>query len=762
MIRILLLEDNPRDEMLVRSLLEEEGLLFELRRVQTGEEFAAALKQAEFDIVISDYSLPSYDGLTALALRQKEAPEIPFVLFSGTLGEQQAVESLKKGATDYLVKNHADRLGPAVRRALQEAQERNALKRAEQNLRQRDELLRRITEHVEDLIAVLSLDGRRVFSSPSYGHLLDDPERLVGTDSFADIHPEDRERVRHLFQDTLATGIGHRTEYRLMARDGRIRHVESQGTIIRNENHDAVNLLVVSRDVTGRNQAEERLKEQAALLDMARDAIYVIGPDACIIYWNKGAEQLHGWTAAEAVGQKAHTLLSRSGSSYFDGAIEIVRKKGEWVGEVRCVTKDAREIIVDSRWSLVRDKAGQPKAALVIDTDITEKKKIETQFLRAQRMESIGQLTSGIAHDLNNILSPILMSAPMLRMGLDPETFERTLATLETSAKRGANLVKQLLSFGRGAEGERVIVQLKHLIQELIKMAHETFPKNLIIESRYPGDLWTIQGDPTQLHQVLLNLCVNARDATPSGGTISVGAENLHVAAGNPLVVVEGKPGPHVVLSVDDTGDGIPAAIVDRIFDPFFTTKESGKGTGLGLSTVLGIVKSHGGFIRVHSEPGKGSSFKVYLPALPDSMTELLKQPTSLPPGGQGETVLVVDDEKAILNTCKRTLEAHGYKVLTAVDGIDALNLYAQRRDEIDLVLADIMMPFLDGAGLVRALKRLDGQVKIIVASGIEGKSEHKHLLEDVRHSGITEILEKPYTTEKLLRKLHGVLQDEE
>jgi nitrogen-specific signal transduction histidine kinase len=326
------------------------------------------------------------------------------------------------------------------------------------------------------------------------------------------------------------------------------------------------------------------------------------------------------------------------------------------------------------------DEQGQPKSILVINTDVTEKKRMESQFLRAQRMESIGTLAGGIAHDLNNVLSPILMAIDMLQLKATDESSKRWLDVLRTNAERGANMVRQVLSFARGVEGERVALQPKHLIKEIVKILRETLPKSIEINFHLADDLWIVSADATQIHQVLMNLCVNARDAMPEGGSISIKAENVFVDENYARMHIEAKAGRFVVISVADTGPGMTQEIQSRIFEPFFTTKEMTKGTGLGLSTALTIVKSHGGFINVYSELHKGSQFAVYLPSLatPGSADAAAAR-TDLPLG-HGELILVVDDEESIREITRGTLETFGYTVLTAGDGTEALALYADKK----------------------------------------------------------------------------------
>ncbi len=387
--------------------------------------------------------------------------------------------------------------------------------------------------------------------------------------------------------------------------------------------------------------------------------------------------------------------------------------------------------------------------------DLTEQKKLEHQFLRAQRMESIGTLAGGIAHDLNNILAPIMMAVQILKISVTHAQSRKILETIEISSKRGADIVRQVLSFARGVEGERLEIQPKHLLKDIEAIIKDTFPKNIRWETSMEGDTWTVIGDPTQLHQILLNLCVNARDAMPEGGTMTLAAENVTLDDQYAAMNIDAKAGRYVSISVTDTGIGIPPGIIDKIFDPFFTTKEVGKGTGLGLSTVIAIVKSHGGFINVYSEPGKGSCFKVYLPAI-EAVVANSRQTGLLAtlPRGKGELVLIIDDEASILTITTQTLEAFGYRTLTAGDGAEAVAIYAQRKDSIAVVLTDMAMPIMDGPATIRALLKINPAVRIIAATGLRTEGSEAKATE----TGIRYFLAKPYTAATLLKTLRMVL----
>lgn len=504
-------------------------------------------------------------------------------------------------------------------------------------------------------------------------------------------------------------------------------------------------------DIKRQQEDAATIREQAALLNIATDAIIVLDLNDTIQFWNKGAEQIYGWQRAEVCYRNARDLFHTT-TSTLEQANQTVLAEGTWQGELHNLTKSGTETIVQSRWTLVRNNDGQPKAILVVDTDITEKKQLESQLLRTQRLESLGMLASGIAHDLNNILAPILIATQILPLKL-PEldaATKRLLDTLDVSARRGGRLVKQILSFSRGLEGERSPVQLKHILAEIWEIALSTFPKAIRINLQLPGEsLWMVNADANQLHQVLMNLCVNARDAMPEGGSLTLIANNQILSEQESQEYPDAHAGPYVVITITDTGMGIEPDVLNHIFEPFFTTKDVGQGTGLGLSTTLGIVRGHGGFVHVTSQVGIGTKFHIYLPADPDQ--EASEAITEKRITGKGELVLVVDDEVRILEMLRTSLETYNYRVITAKNGFDAINSYMANQTEIQLVLTDMMMPEMNGEDMIRVLHILNPDLKIVVVSG--SKQSIREGLE------VAAFLPKPYNVEDLLQVIHQTLQ---
>jgi two-component system, cell cycle sensor histidine kinase and response regulator CckA len=387
--------------------------------------------------------------------------------------------------------------------------------------------------------------------------------------------------------------------------------------------------------------------------------------------------------------------------------------------------------------------------------DISEKQKSESQLLRSQRLESIGTLAGGIAHDLNNVLAPVLIGIQIFRDDITDERSLRMLSTMENSIKRGAEIIKQILTFSRGIEGEKIVVQPKHFLKDIISIASETFPKSIQINSFIPNDLWSVVGDLTLLHQIFLNLSLNSRDAMPEGGILDFKAENFEINEEFCKQHRDANPGPYVLVTIADTGQGIPVELQKKIFEPFFSTKEPGRGSGLGLTTALSIIRNHGGFIELNSEEHKGCNFKVYIPALRKDFKKVVKEAPTEIPVGHGETILVVDDESAIREITKTTLESYGYEVLTANDGLEAIAIYQKEKEKIKVVITDIVMPLMDGNATIRSLLKIEPSIKIIVISGY---TENEKILTELNRPDIL-YLAKPYTAIDLLKSLYKVIK---
>ncbi|MEH1805553.1 MAG: PAS domain S-box protein [Nostoc sp.] len=631
-------------------------------------------------------------------------------------------------------------------------------KLAEESLRESEARLSLATEAVQIGIWDRNLIANTCVWSASMGLLYGLPSNTLCPtveDYFNLIHPADRESVAASIARMIEEGKGS-TEYRIVWPDGSLHWLNCKGQVYYNEVGQPIRIIGTNRDITERKLAEQKISEQAALLDIATDAILVRDFQSQILFWNKGAERMYGWLSTEVIGKDLHEILYPDGThQQLKEPLKSVIESGSWQGELHKVTKSGQKIIVESRWTLMRDSARDPKSILTVDTDITQKKQLEEQFFRTQRLESLGTLAGGIAHDLNNILTPILAAAQLLqgKCFQDEELSRQLLTLIESNAKRGAALVKQVLSFARGYKGEPTIIQVQYLISEIIQIAKQTFPKSIEFSTVIPEGIWAIAGDTTQLHQVLMNLLVNARDALPDGGNINISVENKFIDEAYTRMNLDAKVGHYIVITVADNGIGIPPEILDRIFEPFFTTKEVNTGTGLGLSTVLGIMRSHDGFIKVSSNVGRGSKFDLFLPAVEATPVFKIEDLDVLP--GQGELILVVDDEAQIREIATIILENHNYKILTASNGIEAIALYAQHKHQINAVLMDLMMPEMDGITAIRTLRKMSNQLQIIACSGLNSMD----VFTQAADVNVQVILSKPYTARELLNTLHHLFR---
>jgi PAS domain S-box-containing protein len=626
-------------------------------------------------------------------------------------------------------------------------------------LRKSEERLRFLSNATSDAIWEWNIDTNIVWRSESFGPMFGyTTEESVNSKNFWEtrLHPDELPRLMSDVQRLLSSReetFG--SEYRFLRADGSWAWVQDRGSVIRDADGQALRMIGGMTDITEQRASEDRLLAQAALLDAARDAILVRAVDGTITYWNRGAERIYGWSSEEALGLKMRDLICLDPATY-DTANSRLGTHGEWTGEIAQKTRDGREILVDGRWTRITDREGREQV-LVINTDITERRKLEQQFLRAQRMESIGTLAGGIAHDLNNILAPILMSVDLLREQFADSGASDVLDAVKASARRGADLVRQVLSFARGVGGERVIIDPRPIVREVRKILLETLPRTIRFECDLRGK-WLLRADPTQIHQVLMNLCINARDAMPKGGMLHVAVEDRSIDDARHLES-GARVGAFIQFTIRDTGHGMTPDVLARIFDPFFTTKPVGSGTGLGLPTVQAIIKSHRGWLTVESEPNRGATFRFNLPAEAAVLPQLAPlRPVLEKLRASGQMILLVDDEQSIRTVTGQALANAGFRVLVARDGVEAMSVFGSHSDDIALVVTDMMMPVMDGAATIKALRQLRPSLPIIATSGISSNGNA------VVASGLGAqgFLEKPFGIETLLTCIFSILSPAE
>lgn len=795
-MRILLVEDDSGNRAILRTVLEEHG--YSVEEAADGTEALRALDAGSFAAVITDILMPKMDGyrLCHEIRNHPRLRSLPIIIYTATYTSAKDEQlSLEVGADRFLRKPAT---GPELIRTLQELLgdryritpavtcelgELGAMHQYSQSLV--DKLEGRSLQLEKQALALRAseLRSRQVFNAANDAMFLvsldgrDRPDQLVDANEAAlELLGYSREELLgRSVHELEATEEGGATIAALSDRLSREKRLVFERTLlskggrripvelsVRSFPAEAGQMAIAAaRDITERRKAEEAQRRSAQQLRDILDSLFafvgLLSLNGILLEVNRAPLEVGGVKREEVIGTYFPQAYWWSYSPDVQAQLKdaLARAgRGEFIRyDVAIRVAGGREMIVDFALSPLREEDGRVRQLVATAVDITERKKLEQQFLRAQRVEAIGTLASGVAHDLNNILAPMLMAASLIKDKLNSPRDQAVARIIETGAQRGAAVIRQLLTFSRGSEGPRGAVQVRHLINDMVHLAQETFPRNIDVERNAPSDLWPVKADATQLHQVLMNLCVNARDAMPQGGKLSVSADNIRLTEATARLNPMAKPGPHVVVSVADTGEGIPQDIIDRIFDPFFTTKPVGKGTGLGLSTVLAIARNHGGFVTVYSEPGRGTVFKVYLPADEGAVAETSDlQPTV--PRGNGEQLLFVDDEEPLREAAQQVLEEHGYCVLTATNGEEGVRLFVQHRETVRLVITDMMMPVMDGLDMIRSLRIADARIPIIATSGLDEVSRR----DELSALAVTDILVKPCESTHLLRTIHRLI----
>jgi two-component system, cell cycle sensor histidine kinase and response regulator CckA len=774
-MRILYVEDDARDADLARLQLAKQAPEIRLEIATSLHEARARLAHdTAFDLVLTDLRLPDGTGLELLSEIRSRGWPFAVVVVTGSGDEDSVVAALRAGADDYLTKrdDYLTRLpqvfATALTRVRTETERRAHLlrilyvehKSADISLtrfhlgQHAPHLLLEVVESAED--ALQRLPATSATTCPFDLLLVD--YRLPGLNGL-ELMKIVREE-RHLdVPVVLITGQGDEQlatqALRLGAADYLVKrpgYLFKLPFALENVCHRAR----LERDEAALRASEARTRRLSEIIESTPDFVGMFDAQGQAFYVNRGGRQMTGLTDDEDVSHlRIEDLHPPEVAARISAqALPTADHDGSWSGETIVCTRDGRA--VPGLQVIVAHKKSGDRVEFysTIIREISVRKKLEAQLLRTQRLESVGRLANGIAHDLNNILAPMLIATPMLRNAVRDSPSSKIVDIIDSSAKRGAAIIRQLLTFSRGVEGRRAPLQLKALVREMELIMAETFPKNIRVQVATPADTWLVTSDPTQLHQVMMNLCVNARDAMPRGGTLTLGLENITLDPASAATLPGAQPGRYVTLSVTDTGTGIAPEHLDKIYDPFFTTKEIGRGTGLGLSTVLGIAKSHQGFIHVESELGQGTRFQVFLPActVADEAPVPVAQ-DALPPG-QGELVLVVDDEENVRQMMCQILDAFGYHVIDFNDATAALDWYKLHGQEAAAVITDMMMPGMDGAVFLRELRRLNPQVRVIAASGNQQESP---AADDVA-AEVKAILTKPFTVEMLLQALQRVL----
>jgi two-component system, cell cycle sensor histidine kinase and response regulator CckA len=761
-LRILILEDVPMDAELVEYELERASIPFSARRVDSREGFLRELEQFGPDVILSDYTLPRFDGMAALSLARERAPSIPFLIVTGSVNEETAVGCMKAGATDYLLKSNLARIGPAIQAALERERARAEKVRAESALAASERRFRSLVQNSSDLVTILAPDGTILYASDSAERIVGyAPSTLVGTSLLAYLDEQDGAVVRGLLQNGNGkSSVSGPIEFTLRRTDGSGVWLEAIGTNLLN---DATirGIVLNARDVSERKRADRALRDSEEryrdLFDNASDLVCMATPDGALLYVNHAWQEGTGYAEEDISRMRFIDLVHPESRAHYQ---EVLRRVlgGERLDHVELVfvPKAGTPITVEGNLSCTF-KDGEPAIVRGIYRDVTERKRVEEHLRRAERMQAAGKLAGGVAHEVNNMMTGVIGFSEFVLRTLEPEDPRRAdVEEVIKAGTRAADVTRQLLAFTRQQFLRPQVLEVNTVVSQMEKMLRRSLGEDKIFELRLSPDAGEIRADRGQLEQVLINLVLNARDALSEHGrvTVETGVAEWDEAYAQRHGGVDLPLGPYVMLAVSDTGCGMAPDVQARIFEPFFTTKPIGQGTGLGLSTVYGIVKQSGGYVWVYSEPNEGSVFKVYLPQAESLEGSEAAMEVSQPPTGGTETILVIEDEDMVRNLASRALKDHGYSVIEARNGSQALQYIRQHPGMVQLVVSDVVMPEMGGRELGQTLAHSDPALPVLYMSGYTG--------EDVVQRGLLDpgapFQQKPFTPAGLATKVRAML----
>jgi PAS domain S-box-containing protein len=763
-LRLLLADDNATDAELCLSALKRSGISIDVEVVATRDEFTRKLEGQPVDIVISDYRMGSWTGMDALAIVQKTCPDVPLILVTGTLGDELAVECIKKGVTDYVLKHQLNRLPLALRRAREQQSLRRAEKRAVDALRESEEHYRILVENAPEAILVCDIDRHQfVDCNENAARLYGFPREELLRHGPADFAPPQQasgrpsKDVAYEAIEQALSGQAPCFEYAIRRSDGREVPCEIHLIALPSKGQRLVRASII--DITERKEAERALRESEAryrgLVNNATYGVYWEKLDGALIYANPALVQMLGYDAAEELLAVGNTQALYREPSKRGTVFEEFRNRQRIDAFAEWKRKDGRIITVRIQGRRAPNAGEDEEWIEVMVEDVTERIALETQLLQSQKFEGIGQLAGGIAHDFNNMIGAILGWADM---GIEETQGDskphRYFEKVHQQGKRAASLTRQLLAFARRQILEPRDIAFNQSVAECLSLLEKVIGGNIAIRTSLAADLPLVHADPTQLEQVLMNLCINARDAMPEGGSLIVETSKVQFDAEACKVQPLAHPGDYVMLSVTDSGTGMDSATLDRIFEPFFTTKEPGKGTGLGLATVYGIVRQHNGFVHVYSEVGTGTTFRVYVPVSCAKAASREKADDSLPVRGGAETLLVVEDHEGLRQLAVETLSRLGYNVIAASDGEQAVSEFLKYQDAIHLALLDLVLPKLNGPQVYNRICEARPDLPVVFATGY---SADFALLHKIQQDGLP-VLQKPYTARDLARKVREAL----
>ena len=752
-LEILLLEDRDADGAAAEGQIRSAKLEARITRARDEKDFKEHIGRPTLDVILASDACCGCDGLRALGLAQQNAPTVPFILLSDSLDISNAINFLTAGATDFIIKQRISKLVPAVRRAVREAEQKAELLHAREKLSAQAELL----DFANDSIILCDAAGTITYwnsgSQRIYGWAR---EEAVGQNVHALLRTKFEESPAHL-EATIQTAAHWEGELEQVRRDGTQIFVASHWTA-RTASENSVRLLI-NTDITARRAAEDALRESEdryrRFVEEAVTGNFLMHADGSLLNCNPAYLNIFGFSSTREARAVSFMALLRSRKDGADLLEQIRQHRTIERQELEMRHSSGEAVYLVARLVGSFGKQGELTHVQGYLFNDTKRKRLEQQLIQSQKMEGLGTLAGGIAHDFNNILAIILgYTSKLERWSSRPEIIPGAVQVIKEAVERGAALVQQLLTSARQTEARFSPLDLNALVRELDMMLRATFPKMVNFELRLQPDFPQVTADRSQIHQVLLNLCVNARDAMPQGGTITL---ETALVSGEELsgVFTGADANRYACIRVRDTGTGMTPEVRAHIFEPFFTTKERAKGTGLGLSVVYGVVNNHRGFVQVDSEPEKGTTFCIYLPlGLGQGQFSTVRGTATRRKAREPQTILLVEDEAMLRDLAVEILQGEGYRVIAAQDGMEGVELFKQHRDEVGLVVCDLGLPRLGGREAFLKMKEIRPSVRAIVASGYLEPAMRSEILKD----GVIDTIQKPYDFNELIEKIRVVI----
>ena len=754
-LRILLVEDDPADAELEQRHLRENGVEFESRCVETREAYLAALSGFDPHLILTDYKLSGFDGMQALALARERAPLTPVVIVTGSINEETAVACMKAGATDYVLKGHLGRLAPAVRSALERRRIVEERSRAEEALRISERKYRAVFEEARDGIFIVDAATRRLLeaNTAALGLIGISADTARGMSLLDLAAPEYREAAKQAWDAVASGGAPGAMQVEVLRADGTRIPVEIRASRF-TDTGGRLCLMGVARDVSERRRADEERALLGGALEQAAEIAIITDTEGTIQYVNPAFERVTGYGRQEAIGKNPRLLKSGAQNPDIYRLLwDTLTAGGVFAGTIVNRKKNGETFVAEMQISPVRDAGGRVTHYVCLQRDVTREQDLEEQLRQAQKMEAIGLLAGGIAHDFNNLLSVILTNATLVKEDLPPASpGQGCLTDLMDATNQGAAMVRKLLAFSRRERLSPALVRVASALGDIARTLRRLLPASITVKLEPGTSDPAIMADAGALEQIVLNLATNARDAMPEGGTLTLqlGEVDLRLEE-EALVHGIDQPGHYACVAVTDTGHGMDAATSARAFEPFFTTKSQGAGTGLGLAMVFVVMRQHHGFVHLYSEPGRGTTVRLFFPVVTDPGAEPAQTAPGLP--GGSETILVVEDEEMLRRTTARALGKLGYHVLLASDGEEALRVLAAQGERIDLVLTDLVMPRMGGLELVRQIRASARRVPCLLMSGYPAGAEGAATAPPE-----LSLLQKPWTMAKLAGSVRAAL----